>query len=139
MAGEARFLLDTCALIWAGEDALSDEAAEALSRSAAAGVDIVVSPISAWELGLLMSLGRVTSALSPQRWFERALSAPGVKLAGLDADVLIESSFLPGRPPRDPADRIIIATARALGCTIVTRDRHLLAYAAEGHIQALSC
>jgi PIN domain nuclease of toxin-antitoxin system len=52
---------------------------------------------------------------------------------------LIASSFLPGRPPRDPADRIIAATARDYGCTLMTRDRALLDYGEQGHIRVLAC
>ena len=49
------------------------------------------------------------------------------------------SSFLPGKPPRDPSDRIIAATARDLGCTLLTRDRELLNYAEQGHIRVVEC
>jgi PIN domain nuclease of toxin-antitoxin system len=52
---------------------------------------------------------------------------------------LIDSSFLPGTPPRDPADRIIAATARDHGCTLITRDRVLIDYAEQGHIRVLEC
>ncbi|MFZ5739720.1 MAG: PIN domain-containing protein [Pseudomonadota bacterium] len=52
---------------------------------------------------------------------------------------MVAFSFLPGFPHRDPADRIIAATAREYGYRLITRDRSLLAYAREGHIQALSC
>jgi PIN domain nuclease of toxin-antitoxin system len=62
-----------------------------------------------------------------------------VQLAPMSADLLIDSSFLPGKPPRDPADRIIAATARDHGCTLLTRDRALIDYAAQGHIRVLSC
>jgi PIN domain nuclease of toxin-antitoxin system len=51
----------------------------------------------------------------------------------------MESSFLPGSIHNDPADRIIAATAREYGFTVMTRDRALLAYAAEGHLSALAC
>jgi PIN domain nuclease of toxin-antitoxin system len=60
-------------------------------------------------------------------------------LADISVKILIASSFLPGTPPRDPADRIIAATAREHGYQLVTRDGLLLDYAAEGHIQALAC
>jgi len=53
--------------------------------------------------------------------------------------LLIESSFLPGRPPRDPADRIIAATARDLGATLITRDHRLLEYAEQGHMKVIEC
>ncbi|MCD0415857.1 PIN domain-containing protein [Rhodopseudomonas sp. BR0M22] len=63
----------------------------------------------------------------------------GLPFAALTPDVLVASSFLPSFPHRDPADRIIAATAREYGYRLITRDRSLLAYAREGHIQALSC
>jgi PIN domain nuclease of toxin-antitoxin system len=54
-------------------------------------------------------------------------------------ELLIASSFLPGIPPRDPADRILAATAREYGYVLVTRDRPLLDYSEQGHIQELAC
>lgn len=77
--------------------------------------------------------------MRPERWFQNVLAIPGVELAKLTPDILIESSFLPGTPPRDPADRIIIATARDIGATLVTRDRLLLEYGTSGQINALAC
>jgi PIN domain nuclease of toxin-antitoxin system len=67
------------------------------------------------------------------------LATPTVRLADMSPDLLIASSFLPGRPPRDPADRIIAATARDYGCTLMTRDRALLDYGEQGHIRVLAC
>jgi PIN domain nuclease of toxin-antitoxin system len=57
----------------------------------------------------------------------------------MPADLLIASSFLPGKPPRDPVDRIIAATARELGATLVTRDRMLLDYGEQGHVKIIAC
>ena len=85
-----------------------------------------ISPISTWELGLLASRGRIQLLIAPQRWFARLFESRGVRLAEMSPDVLVASSFLPGKPPRDPADRIIAATARDLGATLITRDRALL-------------
>jgi PIN domain nuclease of toxin-antitoxin system len=62
-----------------------------------------------------------------------------VVLCGLDPETLIESSFLPGEPPRDPADRIVLATARAHALPVMTRDRAILAYAEAGHVGAIPC
>jgi PIN domain nuclease of toxin-antitoxin system len=133
-------LLDTCAAIWIAEDQpIAKEAAEMMDRAIAANEPVYVSPITSWELGLLVSRGRMNLLMSPQRWFERLLQAPGLQLAEMSPDILISSSFLPGTPPRDPADRIFAATAREYGYRLVTRDRPLLEYAQEGHIQALTC
>jgi PIN domain nuclease of toxin-antitoxin system len=133
-------LLDTHAAVWITEGLpLASGATEAIAAVHHAGSNIFVSAISAWEIGLLVSRNRIGLSARPARWFQKVLAIPGVKLAELTPDILIESSFLPGNPPRDPADRIIIATARDIGATLVTRDRLLLEYSKSGQINALAC
>jgi len=140
MTAELPLLLDTCAAIWISEDhPLADEALTAIEHSHRSREFIYCSPITAWEIGLLVSRGKLTSPMSPQRWFERLLEAPAVRLADMSPAVLIASSFLPGVPPRDPADRILAATAREHGYRLMTRDTPLLTYARQGHLQALAC
>lgn len=136
----SHLLLDTCAAIWIAEDStIADAAVAALNDAAREGDPVYVSPITAWEVGLLVSRGRLASVIQPHIWFRRLLSGTGLRLAEMPPDVLVASSFLPGDPPRDPADRIIAATAREYGFRLVTRDQLLLAYAEQGHIQALPC
>ena len=136
----APLLLDTCATIWiANEEKISTDALAALEQAHEEREPVFVSPITAWEVGLLASRGRVSLLMTPGRWFARVLQAPGVQLADMPPAVLVASSFLPGAPPNDPADRILAATAREFGYRLMTRDRSLLAYAAQGHIQCLSC
>ena len=133
-------LLDTCAAIWVAEDApLARSALDLLAAAADAQASTYVSAISAWELGLLVARARLKLLITPERWFERLLELPGVRLADLSPDLLIASSFLPGEPPRDPADRIILATARHYGATLITRDRLLLAYGEQGYIRVEEC
>jgi len=133
-------LLDTCAAIWLAEgEAIADEAMAAIDRAASASETILVSPITAWEVGLLAARGRIAMSVPPQTWFERLLAVPGIALADLSVRVLIASSYLPGTPPRDPADRMIAATARENGLKLITRDSLLLGYAKQGHIEALAC
>lgn len=132
-------LLDTCALLWlANGDSLSAFATAALAEAEGRAGGVVVSPISAWEIGQLAARGRILLPRAPLAWFEAALDA-GIALAPMPPAVLVESSFLPGTALRDPADRIIAATARAYGYRIVTRDRVILDFAAEGHAQAIAC
>src|SRR5271170_5093992 len=116
---------------------MSRESADAIQRSRDAGETIYVSPITAWELGLLVSRGRMNLQMTPERWFARLMEAPGLQLSDLPVSVLITSSFLPGTDLRDPADRIIAATAREYGYKVMTRDRPLLEYAERGHIRAI--
>jgi PIN domain nuclease of toxin-antitoxin system len=132
-------LLDTCALIWVLQaQGLSLAAQEEFRNTEASGGSILVSPISAWELGLLVAKGRIALPAPPNLWFKEVLDQ-GVRLAPLTPDILVESSFLPGGLHGDPADRIIAATARAHNLRVMTRDRPLLAYAAAGHVQAIAC
>ncbi|MGV6849401.1 MAG: type II toxin-antitoxin system VapC family toxin [Marinibacterium sp.] len=133
-------LLDTCAVIWTGNgDPLSAAATDSLNDSHRSGQQAYVSPFSAWELGLLVARARLRLTRPVADWFDDYLKAGKMALADLTPRILAQSSFLPGDPPADPADRIIIATARALDLTILTRDRLILGYAGEGHVKALKC
>ena len=132
-------LLDTCAAIWlqAGS-AFRPEGEAALQEAQKIGTQVLVSPITAWEIGLLVSQGRLVLSLPPLTWFEQVLNL-GVDLAPLTPDILIASSQLPGPPLRDPADRIVAATARAMRYRLITRDRPLLDFAATGQVEAIAC
>lgn len=133
-------LLDTSAAIWLAEgDPMNAESRDVLDGAFRAASLVAVSPITAWEIGLLISRGRLSMRLDPAAWFHALLDLPGMSLAAFTPEILVASSFLPGDPPRDPADRIIVATARLTGSCIITRDRHLLDYAQAGHLQALAC
>lgn len=134
------FLLDTCAAIYiADNEWLKQQAIEAIDEAADQGQAVYLSPITAWEVGLLVRKGRFKSSLAPKRWLDRLLSFREITYCPMSPEVLLESSFLPGRLHGDPADRIIAATAREYGYTVVTRDRALLDYAAAGHLRALEC
>ena len=133
-------LLDTCAVIWIAQGGQLGPAATAEIESAVlADTPIVVSAITAWELGMLGRRGRLAAAISPQALFDRVVQTRGVRVSPLEPSILIDSSFLPGDFHNDPADRIIVATARALALTVVTRDRAILTYARQGHVLALPC
>jgi len=131
-------LLDTCAIIFSVTQQLKTSASDILERVEQDDTGVFVSPISAWEIGLLVSRGQLIISTSPEIWFSAVLQA-GAKLAPMGPDVLIASSFLPASGLRDPADRIIAATARICGYRLMTRDCPLLDYAAEGHLKAIAC
>ncbi|MHB8284158.1 MAG: type II toxin-antitoxin system VapC family toxin [Caulobacteraceae bacterium] len=133
-------LLDTHAILWAfGPERSSEAARMAVEKAWAASQVIFVSPISAWEVGILVAKGRLALAGPPLQWVQKVLTQPGVVLADMAPDVLIEASFLPGSLHGDPADRILVATARHHDLTLITRDRMLLAYAKAGHLRAVAC
>lgn len=133
-------LLDTCTLIFMTEEArLAQPAVDAMRAVSEGSGATYISPISAWEIGMLASRGRLQLLIRPERWFSNLFDVPGVRLADLSPDLLIASSYLPGKPPKDPTDRIIAATARELGATLITRDRALLDYGKQGHVAVLEC
>ncbi len=133
-------LLDTCAIIWiSGGKKVAQEAENAISCTFDSNGSIYISPFSAWELGMLMSRGRLPSSINERAMLERLIALNGVSYAEMNADVLINASYLPGPIHKDPADRIIIATAREYGMTILTRDQKILDYADQGHVNALRC
>lgn len=100
---------------------------------------VLVSPITAWEIAQLTARGRITLTTNPLSWFRRLIQLPNLALTDLNPEILVASNFLPGDPPRDPADRIIAATSRELGHRLITRDRELLAYGTAGHLDVLAC
>lgn len=137
-------LLDTCALIWLADGAKLRGNAEAVIREAGLAEGVFVSVVSAWELGLLAaSRSAKASGLSfhaqPSVWFARVMDRPAFRQAPLTAAAAITSAFLPGDLHRDPADRLLIASARELDLPIVTRDRRILDYAEAGHVLAIAC
>lgn len=133
-------LLDTCAAIWlANGDPLSADSRAAITQAQRSNAGVFISPITAWEIGTLSSRNRIRLALDPDAWFEALQDLPGVRLAAMPPRVLIGSSFLPGFPPKHPADRIIAATARAFGYTVVTRNGALSDYASAGHLDLIAC
>ena len=148
-------LLDTCAIIFIANGQAIHRNAQQEIIAAAAGGGILVSPVSAWEIGLLSGRKGIVFQPDPTAWFQSFLAYPGVRLTPLTPEIAIDSSFLPPLPaaaltaigtgsggsPRhgDPADRLLIATARALDVPIVTRDRAILTYAQAGHVRVIAC
>ncbi|MGD9867948.1 MAG: type II toxin-antitoxin system VapC family toxin [Hyphomicrobiales bacterium] len=132
-------LLDTHAAIWiAGAYPLSSAGKSAVDMASEQSAAFV-SPITAWEVATLVSKKRLSLTMDVGAWFESLLRLQGAALAQMPPRVLIASRFLPGDPPSDPADRILAATAREYGMTLLTRDRLLLDYAERGHLNAIAC
>lgn len=110
-----------------------------LEQAYAEGDDVLLSPISAWEIGLAAEKGRLVMPMETGRWLDRAMAGGGVCYAPLTPEILLKSSAMPPGLPNDPADRIIAATAREMGYRLVTRDSALLRYAETGYLMAVGC
>ena len=120
-------LLDTHVLLWwtGGVKGLSRAQHRALS-TVGADAPAHVSDITLWEIATLCSLGRVRLDLPLREWMERAVAPPRVELHPVTPAIAAEVAALPDSFHRDPADRIIVATARVLGATLLTRDQQII-------------
>jgi PIN domain nuclease of toxin-antitoxin system len=132
-------LLDTHVWLWlvAGSPDLSTEARHSIDGAAAAGT-LRIAAISLWEIALLASRGRIVLGKSISLWLEEALADPGPTIDPLSRQIAIESYALPDVFHRDPADRMIVATARVTSAVLMTRDQQILDYAARGHLNAIA-
>jgi PIN domain nuclease of toxin-antitoxin system len=132
-------LLDTHCWLWAQLgliQRLSKAALQAI-RSAESDGNLRISVISIWELAMLEERGRVALPMNIRTWVDQALSKPGIAITPLTPEIMIESVHLPGELHGDPADRMLTATARVLGATLVTKDDRLLRYSKLRHVRAL--
>ena len=137
-------LLDTCALIWLANGSPLPQAVVTAIVHAGRGKGVFVSPISAWEIGRLSRARerRGTGLVflpDVRTWFTRAMAGPGIRTAALTPNVAIGASDLPGDFHGDPADRLLVATARSINVPLVTRDRKVLTYGEAGHVRTLAC
>lgn len=132
-------VLDTHVWIWAVEGDRAQLGAGAIDELEAASLrgGVLVSAISVWEVAMLEAKGRLTLSRPLEEWVRAALRAPGVTLLPLSPEIAVESTRLPGSPHGDPADRILVASARVAGARLATRDEGILRYAADGHVRVL--
>jgi PIN domain nuclease of toxin-antitoxin system len=127
-------LLDTHIWVWWVHDssALSESTSALIGDRVEAGIG--VSIMSCWEVAKLVQVGRLALPVPTADWLARALSYPGVQLLPLSPAIVVESTQLPGTFHRDPADQLIVATARVLGLSLVTADQRIREYQ---HVQTL--
>ncbi len=133
-------LLDTCFILWlSAEQPVARSAVEQVRRVRTSGGVVTISVMSDWEIGMLVSKGRLPYIRSPLAWFEQFVLDGAATVEEVNAELLVESSFLPGTVHGDPTDRILIATARAKNLAIVTRDRRILDYSVAGFVKSVPC
>jgi PIN domain nuclease of toxin-antitoxin system len=132
------YLLDTHTWLWVQQRATEEVSAgffftvEEWQRMGQA----YISAISVLEIARLVADGDLDLGMSVEKFLEEGTSDNGLQLLPLTVQILIESTRLPGEIHRDPADRILVATAREHGMALVTRDKPLLKYAQQGHLNA---
>ena len=128
MGSSEVIILDTHVWVWwvHGDERATQTQTEIIEANE--GDEIGVSAISCWEVAKLVERGRLDLLCPLEEWFDSALNYPGIRLIGLTPAIAIESSRLPGPFHRDPADQIIVATARVYDCPLVTSDTRILQY-----------
>lgn len=133
------FILDTHVWYWIiiGSDKVPRKIRNKI-KTAIRESKIKVSIISAWEIAMLESKGRIKMHLNCLDWIKSALIAPGISLCNLTPEIIYESIHLPGNVNNDPADRIIIASARILNAELVTKDKNIVGYSNHGYIKTLT-
>jgi PIN domain nuclease of toxin-antitoxin system len=131
-------LIDTHVLIWLAEGSaeLPRRSVQLLEKRAGEG-GLSVSAITFWEVAMLSERGRISLSKRVSDWRRQILSASAISEVPLTGEIGIEAVELPGDLHSDPADRIIVATARTAGLPLATRDSRLLAYGRAGHVDTV--
>ena len=126
-------LLDTHILIgWVNGSNRLSPAQQEVVASASAESPLLVSDISLWEVATLHSLGHIELTIPLRVWLDKAMAPPLVRRSGISPAIAAELATLPDSFQRDPADRILVATARVLGATLLTKDRRIIDSALVG-------
>lgn len=123
-------ILDTHVLVWwvNGSGLLSSKASKAIQETLAQKREVVISSITAWEIAMLIKKGRLILSMDVESWLNEVSQIDGVRFMPVDNEIGIKSTMLPGEFHKDPADRMIVATARKLALPIVTADEKISQY-----------
>ena len=133
------YLLDTHAWVWLLNGAPKIKQSKCFKKiiSASKKSLLRLSVISIWEVCMLETKGRLKFSTDLYTWIHEALKAPGLTVVPLLPDISINSANLPGSFHGDPADRIIVATARHLKASLITADKKIIKYANQGHLKII--
>jgi len=131
-------LIDTHVWVWLlnGDQKLNPKALKAIERSLSAE-SVLLSAISPWEVAMLVSKGRLTLDRDVGEWVQTATSLSGIRIEPITPEIAVASTRLPDVLHSDPADRLIVATARHLGALLITDDQKLIDYGLSGHLKVL--
>ncbi|MBP9733002.1 MAG: type II toxin-antitoxin system VapC family toxin [Candidatus Omnitrophica bacterium] len=136
----APLLLDTHTWLWLMNGNLRQELPE-INRQVELKAEknaVYISAISLLEVAMLDAKGRIELPMDCLLWIKRALNAPGIEVEDLSPEVAVASTRLADAAPRDPSDRVIIASAMSLGAVLVTRDREIISYCEANELPCLA-
>lgn len=122
-------VLDTHALVWwvSGDATLSRKARKTIEKEMEDG-EILISAISAWEIAMLVEREKLVLSMEVERWMNTVSEIDAVRIVPMDVEILVKSVNLPREFHKDPADRMIVATARKFSVPLVTKDDKIRAY-----------
>jgi len=135
------YLVDTHVWIWyarGDRERIGRDLARRLQTLDEQGA-LHVSVISAWEIGLLDAKGRIRLGMPIREWMDTFFQRTCFRLLRLDLPIALAANQLPGELHPDPADRLLVATARHHELTLLTEDRKILDYARQGYVRARRC
>ena len=123
-------MIDTHVLVWWVSDTgeLSTGAQKAIKKALRANSEILISSISAWEVAMLVEKERLVLSMDVESWLDEVSQIDGVRFIPVDNEIGVKSTMLPGVFHKDPADRMIVATARKLAVSLITADDKILRY-----------
>ena len=134
-----KLLLDTHVLVWLLDDsARISDSIHAQIQQAADEDRLFVSAITPWEIAMLVSKGKLRLSRDVAEWIGVALDLPGIRLEPLSPAISVASTRLPWEAHGDPADRILLATARHLDATMITADGEILGYGKLGFVKCIA-
>ncbi len=131
-------LLDTHVFIWHinGDETLSKPLRKTID-TAIQNNELHLSAISLWEISMLGAKKRIIFSMPCLEWLNKAIEFSHTHIMHLTPAIAVESSHLPGAFHEDPADRIIVATARINGLLLLTRDKKILQYSKNKYVSAM--
>ena len=130
-------VLDTHIFVWwvSNDQMLPAKPKKAIDRILDKGGEITISSISAWEIAMLIHKGRLLLNMDLESWLEQVAQIEGITFYPVDNEIALKAVTLPGNFHKDPADRMIVATARKLALPLVTTDEKILRYS---HVKTFS-
>jgi PIN domain nuclease of toxin-antitoxin system len=136
----ARLLLDTHVAVWLADGSKRLKASTlSLIESRFVKGQLCLSPISAWEIGMLVSKDKLKIEQPVALWFADFVHRFDISILEITPEIAINSSFLPGKLHGDPGDRIIVATALAHSIALISADNELISYSKQGFIEVIAC
>ena len=130
-----KLILDTHILIWYVEGINLSESQVTLIDQMRGKASLYISAISIWEIALLVSRERIALSIDLDQWIQRTTSITGLTFLDLSISILTQSCTLSNYEHKDPADRMIIASARSINAHLMTYDQNIIDYADKGYLK----